>query len=274
MRQLRSVLTPTRLIAAVALGVILIACLFAGVLSPVGPLEQDRAARFAPIGTAGHLLGTDYLGRDVLSRLLHGGREEFFVAISATVLALAAGVGLGLLGGYFGWLAEMLAMRLVDVILAFPAIVVALLITTFTGPSSVTLIFVMGVLFIPQFARLTFSLVRVTSRLEYVDAAKIFGAGSGTILMRTVVPNIIGPVTAQFSLTMAAAILLESGLSYLGLGVPPPNPSWGQMIAEGTRYLGSTFVPVGVPALLVVITILSFSILGDALRDAFDPKER
>lgn len=274
MRRFRSLLTPTRIVAAALLAVIVVTCLLADVIAPVGPLEQDRGARFADIGTPGHPLGTDYLGRDVLSRLLHGGREELFVALSASLLALLVGVVLGLLGGYFGWLAEMLTMRTVDVILAFPAIVVALLITTFTGPSSLTLIVVMGVLFVPQFARLTFAQVRVTSRLEYVDAAKVFGAGPTTILVRTIVPNMIGPVTAQFSLTMAAAILLESGLSYLGLGVPAPNPSWGQMIAEGTRYLGSDFVPVGVPALAVVLTILCFSVLGDALRDAFDPKER
>lgn len=273
MKRLRILMTPTRIAAAVILTFIIVSCLLADVLAPVGPLVQDREARFAAIGTPGHPLGTDYLGRDVLSRLLYGGREELFVAVSATLLALVIGVTLGLLGGYFGWLAEMLTMRTVDVILAFPAIVVALLITTFTGPSSLTLITVMGVLFVPQFARLTFSQVRVTSRLEYVDAARVFGAGSTTILVKTIVPNMIGPVTAQFSLTMAAAILLESGLSYLGLGVPAPNPSWGQMIAEGTRYLGSTFVPVGVPALAVVVTILSFSVLGDALRDAFDPKE-
>lgn len=273
MRRLRMLLTPTRLVAAVLLAIIVTSCLLADVLAPAGPLVQDRGARFAAIGAPGHPLGTDYLGRDVLSRLLYGGREELFVALSATILALGVGVALGLVGGYFGWLAEMLTMRTVDVILAFPAIVVALLITTFTGPSSLTLIAVMGVLFVPQFARLTFAQVRVTSRLEYVDAARVFGAGSTNILIKTIVPNMIGPVTAQFSLTMAAAILLESGLSYLGLGVPAPNPSWGQMIAEGTRYLGSTFVPVGVPALAVVVTILCFSILGDALRDAFDPKE-
>ena len=273
--RLRQAITPLRAAMVVYLVVIIVLMAFAPLLAPYDPIGQNVAIRLQPMFSPGHLLGTDELGRDILSRIMFGAQVELFIALGATVLATVLGTLLGLLGAYFNGLTEVITMRLiVDVILAFPPIVLALLAVTLYGPGPVTLIIAMGVLFAPIFARITYGQVLSTKREEYVDAARTFGAPTVVILFRTVLANVSAPIIVQFSLTMAAAILMESGLSYLGLGVVPPTPSWGSMVAQGQRYLTTDPHVLLVPGAVIVLTILAFGILGDALRDLLDPKAK
>ncbi|PCE16192.1 hypothetical protein AUC47_09620 [Microbacterium sp. SZ1] len=273
--RLRQAITPLRAVMVVYLVVILVLMAFAPLLAPYDPIAQNVAIRLQPMFSPGHLLGTDELGRDILSRIMFGAQVELFIALGATVLATVLGTLLGLLGAYFNGITEVVTMRLiVDVILAFPPIVLALLAVTLYGPGPVTLIIAIGVLFAPIFARITYGQVLSAKREEYVDAARTFGAPTVVILFRTVLANVSAPIIVQFSLTMAAAILMESGLSYLGLGVVPPTPSWGSMVAQGQRYLTTDPHVLLVPGAVIVLTILAFGILGDALRDLLDPKAK
>lgn len=273
--RIRQAITPLRTVMVVYLVVIIVLMVFAPLLAPYDPISQNVAIRLQPMFSPGHLLGTDELGRDILSRIMFGAQVELFIAVGATLLATVLGTLLGLFGGYFNGLTEIVTMRLVvDVILAFPPIVLALLAVTLYGPGPMTLIIAIGVLFAPIFARITYGQVLSTKREEYVDAARTFGAPTVVILFRTVLANVSAPIIVQFSLTMAAAILMESGLSYLGLGVVPPTPSWGSMVAQGQRYLTTDPHVLLVPGAVIVLTILAFGILGDALRDLLDPKAK
>ncbi|WP_167349836.1 ABC transporter permease [Pseudarthrobacter sulfonivorans] len=255
--------------------VIIIVMILAPVIAPSDPLAQDIANKRLPVFTPGHLLGTDELGRDVLTRIMYGARIELFIALGATVFAAIAGTFMGIVGGFFGGIAETVTMRLiVDVILAFPPIILALLAVTIYGPGPITLIMVMGVLFAPTFARITYGQTLSVKREEYVEAARAFGAKTPVTLFKVILPNVSAPIIVQFSLTMAQAILLESGLSYLGLGVVPPEPSWGAMVAEGQRYITSDPMGLLVPSAALVLTILAFGLLGDGLRAYLDPKSR
>lgn len=273
--RVKQAVTPLRLIMLIFLVLVVLMMFLAPVLAPYDPIAQDVQNRMMPLFSPGHLLGTDELGRDILSRLMFGAQIELFIALGATLLALSLGTLLGLIGGYFAGLAEFMTMRLVvDVILAFPPIILALLAVTLFGAGASTLILAMGLLFSPIFARVTYGQVLSTKQEEYVDAARTFGASTFTLMFRTVLPNVSAPLIVQFSLTMAAAILLESGLSYLGLGVVPPAPSWGSMVAAGQRYLTTDPHVLLVPGAVIVLTILAFGILGDALRDLLDPKAK
>ncbi|PDQ35226.1 MAG: hypothetical protein B5766_07210 [Candidatus Lumbricidophila eiseniae] len=268
-------LTPFRIVVIGYVLILVAVMILAPVLAPADPLAQNVTKRLTVPLTDGYILGADELGRDILSRLMYGARVELFIALGATLASMVLGTIIGLLGGYFGGLVETLTMRvIVDVILAFPPIILALLAVTLYGPGPGTLIVVMGVLFAPTFARITYGQTLSVKREEYVEAAIAFGAKTVTTMFRVVLPNASAPTIVRFSLTVAAAILLESGLSYLGLGVVPPTPSWGSMVAQGSRYLSSSPHVLLVPGGVVVLTILAFGVLGDALRDVLDPKEK
>ncbi|MFT4029896.1 MAG: ABC transporter permease [Protaetiibacter sp.] len=271
-RRLLGALTPLRWAALVFLVLVIVAAIAAPLIAPYDPLAQDIPGKLQPIGSPGHLLGTDEYGRDVLSRLIYGARVELVVALGATIVAMVLGVSLGLLGGFLGRWVEVLTMRGVEVIMAFPPIVLALLIVTIYGSGQVTLIAIMGLLFAPAFARLTYGQTLGVKNAEYVEAARAFSARTPTILFAVVLPNVSGPVIAQFPVTIATAILLESGLSYLGLGITPPTPSWGAMVASGQRFMSISPDLLVVSSLTVAVTVLAFGLVGDAVRDAFDPK--
>lgn len=274
LQRVRDAFRPVHLVASSFLVLLIALCLAAPGILP-DPLAQDGSNTFAPIGTAGHLLGTDSFGRDTLARLMAGVRSELVVALSTTFLALVLGATLGIIGAYFGRVAETLTMRIVvDVILAFPPIIFALLIVTIYGPGPATLTVTMGVLFAMSFARLSYGQTLTVRNAEYVDAARAYGAPTLTILLRTVLPNISAPLIVQASLTMASAILLESGLSFLGLGLVPPTPSMGLMIADGQRYMATDPVGIFIPSVAVVLTILAFSMLSDGLGRLLDPRRR
>lgn len=268
-------LTPARWVALAFVVLLVLAAAVGPLLVGASPTDQDVAGRLRPPGTPGHLLGTDELGRDVAARIVHGARLELLVAVGATALAAVLGTLLGLLGGFFRGVVEFLTMRLVgDVLLAFPPIVLALLVVAIYGPGQWTLIVVMGLLFMPTFARVVYGQTLSVTEAEYVTAAEAFGARVPTRLFRVVLPNVAAPVIVQCSVVMASAILLESGLSYLGLGIVPPAPSWGSMVATGQRYMSSNPSAILVPSLVVVLTILAFGLLADGLRDGLDPRRK
>ncbi|MFM8992518.1 MAG: dipeptide/oligopeptide/nickel ABC transporter permease/ATP-binding protein [Alphaproteobacteria bacterium] len=254
-----------------AVGTILLLALFSPLLAPYDPAAQNVAARLAAPSFA-HPLGQDEFGRDVLSRLLVGARASLRVALVSAMIAAAIGIAIGLVGGYFGGIVELFTIRLTDIILSFPPILLALLVVTLLGPGVGTLTFVLSVLYVPAFARVTYGEVLSGRALDYVEAARAAGAGAVRIMLRTILPNILGPILVQFSLVVAAAILIESGLSFLGLGVVPPEPSWGLMIrgARGTMQHNPWLLLW--PCIALVVTILAINRLCDALRDVFDPR--
>lgn len=251
---------------------ILLATILLPLVATKDPLSQDIAQRFAPIGAKGYPFGADAFGRDTFSRLLLGLRTELIISVLSAMFAGILGTILGLLGGYFGRWAEMVTMRVVDIVLGFPHLILALLIVTLYGPGSVTLVCAMTVIFMPAFARLTFGQVIRVKTEEYVAASEVFGGTLWHTLFRVVLPNSLAPSIVQLSLTIPAAILLESGLSFLGLGVVPPAPSLGLMVAEGQRYLSTEPHVLLVPAIAIVVVILAFGVMGEALRDWLDPR--
>jgi peptide/nickel transport system permease protein len=263
---------PLQIIAIALVAVLAVVVVVLPLVATGDPLQQDVASKFAGIGTPGHPLGTDAFGRDVFSRVVLGLRTELIVSVLSALFAGVLGTILGLLGGYFGRLAEVATMRVVDIILGFPHLILALLIVTLYGPGPVTLICAMSVIFTPGFARLTYGQVLSVKSMEYVEAASVFGGTRTHNLFKVILPNSMAPSIVQFSLTVPAAILLESGLSFLGLGVVPPAPSLGLMIAEGQRYMSTYPEALLVPGIVIVLVILAFGVLGESLRDWLDPR--
>lgn len=264
----------SRLIAGlVVFGAVLFMALLATWIAPHDPLLIDSHLTLRG-AIPGHPLGTDEFGRDILSRLIYGARPTLAVASGATLLGLSLGVVLGLVAGFYRGVLEHLIMRSVDTLLCFPPVVLAMMVVGFLGPGVRNLILVIGVLSVPTFARLTYAeTIRVTE-LEFVEGARSLGASDGRILFRHVLPNITAPLIVQSSLTLASSILLESGLSFLGLGVVPPEASWGLMIATARGYMGQAPTYVLWPSLLIGVTILAINTVGDALRDLLDPRLR
>jgi len=234
------------------------------------PLHIDVAHQFSPSSFI-HLLGQDEYGRDVLSRLLYGARTSLVIAAASASLACLFGVVLGLLGGYIGGIAEFLAVRSMDVVLCFPPLLLALLIVTLLGPGARTLIPVLAVLYLPGFVRVVYAGVLSVRSQDYVEAMRALGAGPLRIMLRTILPNVAGPVLVQFSLAASSAVVLESGLSFLGLGVVPPAPSWGLMIGAARATMAQAPLLLLWPCAALSLTILAMNALCDALRDAVDP---
>ncbi len=268
----RGWLPPRRMLlpAVFLLAIILIAAL-APVLDLANPIRQDVGKRLqGPM--LGSLLGRDEFGRDVFSRLIWGARTSLTVALVASLIACVAGTALGLLGGFARGLTEIVTLRLTDVVLCFPPILLALLVVTVLGPGVATLILLLSVLYTPGFVRVAFGQALSVSRQDYVEAMRALGAGPIRILSTTVLPNIAGPLLVQFSLTLAAAVVVESGLSFLGLGVVPPTPSWGLMIRGARATMDQAPLLLLWPCLALTVTILAMNLLCDALRDWFDPR--
>ncbi len=257
---------PAALVAA-----IIVIALAAPFLHLADPTRQDIAHRLS--GAApGAWLGRDEFGRDVLSRLIWGARTSLGVAFASALIAGAIGTALGLIGGWFRGLGELLALRSADIILCFPPILLALLVVTLLGPGASTLILVLSILYAPGFARVAYAETLTARNHDYVEAVRALGAPTGRILLRTLLPNIAGPVLVQLSLAVASAVVLESGLSFLGLGVVPPAPSWGLMIRGARATMEQAPMLLLWPCAALVTTILAMNLLCDALRDALDPR--
>lgn len=222
--------------------------------------------------TQRHLLGTDHFGRDLLSRMILGARISLGVGIVATTLSMIAGSALGLIAGFYGRMLDEVLMRLMDILLAFPFIVLAVVLMAVVGPSLINVILIIALVRVPQFARLARGQVLLVRQLEYVEASLAIGAATSRILRKHVLPNILTPLVVLASLSMATAINTEAALSFLGVGVPPPTPSWGSLVSEGRRYLLDAPWISTMPGLAISVTVLGFNLLGDGLRDALDPR--
>jgi peptide/nickel transport system permease protein len=234
------------------------------------PLAMDVAHRLAP-PSAAHWLGQDEYGRDVLTRLLWGARASLAVAGAATIAACVLGTLLGIAGGLFGAAAELLAVRSMDIVLCFPPLLLALLVVTLLGPGLLTLIPVLALVYLPGFVRVAHAGVLSVRTLDYVEAVRVLGAGPVRVALRTVLPNIAGPLLVQVSLAASSAVVLESGLSFLGLGVVPPAASWGLMIAAARTTMAQAPWLLLWPCLALTLTILVLNAICDTLRDAMDP---
>lgn len=253
-------------IAVVALGAI-----FADLLPIPSPTYIDMLGKRA-LPSAEHWLGNDQLGRDVFSRLIHGGRISLTVGLLAPVIGVTVGGALGMLAGYFRGRFETFVSGGVDVLLAFPPLVFALAVTTYLGQSVLNITLVIGILGIPAFTRVARAVTLSLSEREFVTAARALGATHTRILLRELLPNVALPLVAFFLLGVAVTIVVEGALSFLGLGVPPPAPSWGSMIGEGRESLDIAPWLAFLPATVMFLTVLSFNIVGDTLRALTDPR--
>jgi len=249
-----------------------IASIFAGLWLTHGPLDMDMLERRAPPGLS-HWLGTDSLGRDELARLLHGARVSLIIGICAPLIGITIGGGLGILAGYFRGRFETLVVGSMDVLLAFPPLVFALAVTAYLGQSLFYLTCILGVLGIPAFMRVARAATLSLAEREFVVAARALGATHTRILLYELLPNVFLPLLAFFLLGVAVTIVVEGALSFLGLGVPPPSPSWGSMIGEGRESLEIAPRLAFIPAGTMFLTVLSFNLVGDTLRALTDPRQ-
>ena len=251
----------------------LLACaaLAAPILAPYGFNQQDYAAVLqGPSG--GHLLGTDELGRDVLSRLLYGGRVSMESMLIAVAVGAGFGVPAGLISGFVGRWVDAVTMRIADTLLAFPTLVLAIAVTAALGRGTVRVMVAVGIVIAPSFARMMRAQVLVVKNRLYVDAAKSFGMSRLWIIARHVAPNAIQPVLVLTAHMLGVVLLVEASLSFLGLGTPPPYPSWGGMLREATRNSGGLAIQIIAPGLVIASTLLAVNLVGDRLRDALDPR--
>lgn len=217
-------------------------------------------------------LGTDEYGRCIMCRMITGIRPTMLVAFGGALISMVVGSTLGLLAGYSSGLIGGGIMRLADMVLCFPPILLAMLVVGLWGTGIINLLLVVGILYVPHFCRVAYSSTLRLRKAEFVESQLLVGAGTGRILLKTLFPNILSPLIIQFSLTVASGVLLESGLSFLGLGVPPPAPSWGQMIGKAKNYIVTNGHYMFFPSLCLCLTILATNLMGDALRDVLDPK--
>jgi peptide/nickel transport system permease protein len=259
------------------LALVVVSAVFAPALAPFDPLEQDIAQRLKRPGGMDqqgrvHLLGTDHLGRDILSRILFGGRIALLVGLSAVLIAGTLGLVIGVLSGYVGGRVDDAFMRLADIQLAFPFILLAIAVIGVLGPSLRNIIAVVGISGWVVYARIVRAEVLSLREREFVQAAIALGGETRWLLVRHIVPNTFAPWLVIATLDMARVIVLESALSFLGLGIPPPTPTWGSMLADGRVYLSTAWWLATFPGLAILLTVLGINLLGDGLRDTLDPR--
>jgi ABC-type dipeptide/oligopeptide/nickel transport system permease subunit len=251
----------------------LLAAVFAPWLAPYPPAEQNLAdVMQGP--SAAHWLGTDSYGQDVLSRILHGGRSALWIGFASVALGLAAGVPLGLLAGLRGGRVEWAVMRVVDGLLAFPELIMAMAFMAVLGLGMGNVVYALGLSFVGPFARMVRADVLQVKSRPYVEAARLMGVPGRDIVLRHVLPNIAAPILVQAGMRVSIAILLGSGLSFLGLGVVPPTPDWGLMIAEGRGFISMAPWMSGMPGLALAMLLIGLNLLAEGLRDALDPHTR
>jgi peptide/nickel transport system permease protein/oligopeptide transport system permease protein len=264
---------PRLLVFAVIIGFMALVAIFAPLIAPYDPLKTRPSQALQP-PSADHLMGTDNLGRDTFSRVVYGARISLSVAIIAVSIALVGGVSFGLVAGFFGGWSDHIFSRVVDAQLAFPGILLAIAITSALGPNLRNAMIAVGILGIPTYFRLTRGQVLQAREFEYVTAATVLGASRWRIISRHVLPNVLNPLIVAASIASSTAILALASLSFLGIGTQPPQPDWGSMINNATGYMNKYPWMLFGPAVAIFVTVFSFYMLGDALRDALDPRLR
>lgn len=264
---------PLAMIGLIMVGALILAAIFADLIAPYDPLKPDFGAILqAP--SSSYWLGTDEIGRDVLSRVIHGARASLQAGLIAVFLAAGIGVPIGLVSGYFrGFLDDYVIMRLTDAMMAFPVIVLALALAAAWGSSLTTAMVAIGIVYIPIFVRLARAQTLSARETEYVEAARALGNSHAAIMVVHILPNILSAIVIQMSVSMATAILAETALSFLGLGVQPPTPSWGSMLRLGVGYLETAPWVSFWPGLAIFFAVLGINLVGDALRDILDPRD-
>lgn len=240
-------------------------------VTPYGPFDQDYSVRLAG-PSADHWFGTDHHGRDIFSRIIHGMGITLYIGFLSTFISAIIGTILGIISGYYGKSTDAIIMRIMDVLLAFPGILLALAIVSVLGPSTQNVIIAVAIFSIPVFARIVRGSTLSVKKLEYIDAQKALGASDFRIIFKHIFPNITSPLIVQLTLSVATAILTASGLSFIGLGAQPPSPEWGAMLSDGRNYIFDFGHVAFFPGLMIIIVVLAFNIFGDGLRDALDPK--
>ncbi|WP_165928116.1 ABC transporter permease subunit [Rhizobium sullae] len=256
---------------------ILVVALLAPLVAPHTPNEQNRQMLLlAPFwmegGSSSFPLGTDAVGRDILSRLIYGARFSLFIGVVVVTISVIAGVLIGLVAGYFRGRIDIAIMRLMDIILAFPSLLLALVLVAVLGPGLVNAMIAISIVNQPHFVRLTRASVMAEREKEYVIASRVAGAGTLRLMFKTILPNCLGPLIVQATLAFSAAILDAAALGFLGMGAQPPTPEWGTMLAEAREFIQRAWWVVTFPGLAILVTVLAINLMGDGLRDALDPK--
>lgn len=256
---------------------VLLLALFANVVAPYPPDLTDTTVFLVPPawqkgGSSAHLLGTDAIGRDILSRLIHGARLSLTIGIAVVALSVVVGTALGLLAGYFRGIFEIATMRLMDILLTMPSLLLAIVIVAILGPGMMNAMLAVSIVLLPHYVRITRAAVISETSRDYVTAARMGGAGHLRVMFIEVLPNCAAPLIVQASLGISTAILDAAALGFLGLGAQPPDPEWGTMLADAREFVLRAWWVVTFPGLMILITVLAFNLLGDGLRDALDPK--
>ncbi|MTH77348.1 ABC transporter permease subunit [Paracoccus aestuariivivens] len=251
--------------------------IFAPLIAPHDPVHQYRDALLIPPfwqegGRPEFLLGTDAVGRDMLSRLIYGAQYSLFIGIVVVAIALLGGIILGLLAGFFGGWVDSVIMRVMDVILAFPSLLLALVLVAILGPGLTNAMIAIAIVYQPHFARLTRAAVMGEKAREYVTAARVAGAGNMRLMFKTILPNCLAPLIVQATLSFSSAVLDSAALGFLGMGAQPPASEWGTMLAEAREFILRAWWVVTFPGLAILISVLAINLMGDGLRDALDPK--
>lgn len=261
------------MIGAILILLFIIISIVGPFVTPYSPDTQDVLNKLQP-PSADHWFGTDNFGRDIFSRVIHGTHLTLIIGFCSVLLGATLGVFFGIISGYYGGRTDSIIMRCMDVLLAFPGILLALAIVTVLGGSLVNVILAVAISSIPVFARIVRGSTLSVKKLEYIDAMRALGASDTRIIFKHIFPNITSPIIVQATLYIATAILSASGLSFLGLGAQPPMPEWGAMLSDGRNFLYNAPHVALFPGLAIVLVVLAFNMLGDGLRDAFDPKTK
>ncbi|MBB1248517.1 ABC transporter permease subunit [Rhizobium sp. G21] len=264
-------------IGLVIFAIILFMAIFAPFVSPHAPDAQDRSVLLLPPvwmekGSSLFILGTDAVGRDILSRLIFGARFSLFVGVVVVSISVISGVLIGLVAGYFGGKVDTVIMRVMDIILAFPSLLLALVLVAVLGPGLVNAMIAISLVNQPHFVRLTRAAVMIERGKDYVVGSRVAGAGTTRLMFLTILPNCLAPLIVQATLAFSAAILDAAALGFLGMGAQPPTPEWGTMLAEAREFIQRAWWVVTFPGLAILITVLAINLMGDGLRDALDPK--
>lgn len=254
-----------------------IVAVLADVLAPHSPIEQYRDHFLQPPvwqegGSWQFILGTDAVGRDILSRLLHGARFSLFIGFIVVAIALSGGIIIGLIAGYFRGVVDTIIMRIMDIILAFPSLLLALVLVALLGPSLINAMIAIAIVLQPHYVRLTRAAVLTERSKDYVTSARIVGASPMRLMFVTILPNCMAPIIVQAALSFSTAILDAAALGFLGMGAQPPTPEWGTMLAEAREFILRAWWVVTFPGIAILVTVLAINLMGDGLRDALDPK--